>query len=300
MFDKSDPRAGLAVAAAAPAADTGIAEAHYTEFDGDPAEVTALGSPTWITRGQNFIVAYSRLAAGDQLHRPASQDEYAVVLHQDDAMATIRAGGEHITAKGQCLVVVPPGESVIVADQPTNVVRVFDIRTADLAARAANAADYQQVHPRVAPLQIWPEPADGDRLRFYRLDTIAPEAGRFGRIFRTRTLMINYMYPTEGPRDISKLSPHHHDDFEQGSLAVRGEFTHHIRTPWTPDMNQWREDEHTSVGSPSLAIIPPPTVHTTRATGPGSNVLIDIFSPPREDFSDQAGWVINAAEYPRK
>ncbi|WP_028266963.1 hypothetical protein [Arthrobacter sp. MA-N2] len=302
MFDKSDPRAGLGRATTptkAPDSDTPIAAAYYTEFDGEPSLVSPLGSPTWIVRGQNFLVAYSRLSAGDELRRPKGQDEYIVILHQDDAMVTIESSGAPATIKGQTLAVVPPGKSVIRAEQPTDVVRVFDIRTSDLAAQAANAADYLEDHPRVAPLEIWPEPADGGKLRVYPLDEIAPEPGRFGRIFRTRTLMVNYMYPSEGPRDISKLSPHHHDDFEQGSLAVRGEFVHHIRTPWTPDMNQWRDDEHTSVGSPSLAIIPPPTVHTTRATGTGTNILIDIFSPPREDFSDQPGWVLNAHEYPR-
>lgn len=300
MFDKSDPRAGLAQAATSTPTDVAIAAAHYTEFDGQPAQVSPSGSPTWITRGQNFIVAYSRLAAGDELRRPAEQDEYVAILHQDDAVVTVNSPGAQATVKGQSLVVVPAGESVIRAEQPTDVVRIFDIGTGDLAPLAANAADYLHDHPRVAPLEAWPEPADGSKLRVYALEDIAPEPGRFGRIFRTRTLMINYMYPTEGPRDIGKLSPHHHDDFEQGSLAVRGEFTHHIRTPWTPDMNQWREDEHTPVGSPSLAIIPPPTVHTTRATGAGKNILIDIFSPPREDFSDQPGWVLNASEYPRK
>lgn len=300
MFDKSDPRAGLGRGTPAAAADAAIAAPHYTEFDGEPSEVSPRGSKTWITRGQNFIVAYSRLVAGDELRRPAGQDEYVAILHQDDAVVSVRAGDEKVTIKGQSVVVVPPGASAIMAEQPTDVVRVFDIRTEDLATQAANAADYRDAHPRVAPLENWPDPTDGDKLRVYPLDAIAAEPGRFGRIFRTRTLMINYMYPTEGPRDISKLSPHHHDDFEQGSLAVRGDFLHHIRTPWTPDMNQWRDDEHTPVGSPSLAIIPPPTVHTTRATGAGTNILIDIFSPPREDFSDQPGWVLNGAEYPRR
>jgi hypothetical protein len=37
-------------------------------------------------------------------------------------------------------------------------------------------------------------------------------------------------------------------------------------------------------------------VHTTQGVGPHQQ-LIDIFSPPRVDFSI-SGWVLNAADYP--
>jgi hypothetical protein len=101
-----------------------------------------------------------------------------------------------------------------------------------------------------------------------------------------------------GPRDITRLSPHHHDDFEQGSLVLDGAYIHDIRWPWTPNMTIWREDEHAHCAAPSLAVIPPPTVHTSRSVDPGLNQMVDLFAPPRMDFSAKPGWVLNAADYP--
>jgi hypothetical protein len=112
--------------------------------------------------------------------------------------------------------------------------------------------------------------------------------------------MVNFMAAGSGPRDPSRMSPHSHEDFEQASLVVAGTYVHHIQTPWGTDARTWRPEDHARVGSPSVTIIPPPTVHTSQAIGWRTNHLIDIFAGPRHDFSARPGWVLNADEYPAR
>ncbi len=118
------------------------------------------------------------------------------------------------------------------------------------------------------------------------------------RLFRTQHLMVNIFLPSKAPRDVRKMTPHSHADYEQGSLALRGEYIHHLRYPWVPDMTTWKDDEHVKVGSPSLIIMPPPVVHTSQSLGESGMRLVDIFAPPRDDFSLKPGLVCNADEYP--
>jgi hypothetical protein len=67
--------------------------------------------------------------------------------------------------------------------------------------------------------------------------------------------------------------------------------------PWTPDRRSWRADQHLEAGSPSTTIIPAGIIHTSQGIAGEGMRLIDVFAPPRLDFSER-GWVDNAAEYP--
>jgi len=300
MYNASDPRATLASAApSVPAASPPVSyPADYVVFHGaPPAEVDCNGSRHWYARGQNFVVAYSDCAGSMTVGRAGQPDEWMLLLPRRDTLARISAGGEVAHTAGYSLAVIPPGDSEIEITGTGQVVRVFSASAADLCALAINAGSYDGDHLNVAPWAPWPPAADGTRIRIYSLDVPRVE-GRLGRIWRCSTLMVNLNWPYEGPRDETKLSPHSHPDFEQASLVVAGEYVHHIRWPWTPDRRSWREDEHVICGSPSVTIIPPPTVHTSQGQGTGTNHLIDIFAPPRRDFSERPGWVLNADEYP--
>lgn len=297
MYDKSDPRASLA--AAKPASmlnQTGlVAEEQAGTFYDSAPQLTDASGRTWLHRGHNFLVAYSLAEPGAEFARDAQDDEYCVLLPQNGA--EILWNGETVQVPGNSIAFVPAGASRVISPEGGELVRLFTTRSADLVALCGNARGYDVPRKHIPPLQDWPAPTGGWKVRHYTLD-VAPEPGRFGRIFRCTTLMVNVLDPFDGPRDASKMSPHHHDDFEQGSLALSGTFTHYLRWTWTSDMADWKDDKALEMGAPSMLVIPPPVIHTTRATGAGSNLLVDIFSPPREDFSAKPGWVLNADDYP--
>ena len=117
----------------------------------------------------------------------------------------------------------------------------------------------------MTPTAEWPMPTDGYRLRTYRL------AG---------------------------MTPHSHQDFEQASVALEGEWIHHLRAPWTANRGDWRPDAHLEVGSPSTTLIPAGVVHTSQGVAGEGMRLVDVFSPPRVDFSLRPGVVRNADAYP--
>lgn len=265
---------------------------HYRE---EPLTDVDAGAKAWIARGANFVTVVSDAPAGTVLTRADNPDEYMVITYK--VGASISANGESIEVEPESLAIVPPGESSVTLAGDGEIVRIFSHRAEDLAARASNAAAYAERPDDVAPLIPWPDPVDGYRLRVYRLADYVRE-GTNMRVFRSTNLMVNVMTARNVPRDVSGLSPHSHTDFEQGSLAIGGTYIHHLRYPWTKDMAQWRDDEAVEMASPSMLAIPPNVIHTSRNIGPEPGRLIDVFAPPRMDFSKREGVVANADEYP--
>lgn len=252
---------------------------------------------TWISRGQNFVVSYSNGREGGVFSRAAQPDEYAVIIPDQETRVEITTADGSAVVPGYSVAFLPPGESTIRMLTAGTIVRLFTPKSKDMTNAASNADVFAGPHPNVPPFESWPEPRGGLKLRWYTLD-VPDDPSRFGRIYRCTTFMINYLSPRVGPRERDQVSPHHHDDFEQCSLALSGAFTHHLRWPWTTNMNVWRDDEHLYCESPSICVIPPPAIHTTTAESPGVNQLVDIFAPPRMDFSAKKGWVLNEDDYP--
>jgi hypothetical protein len=297
MYDKSDPRSSLSSAASKKEpVFTSYAPSSYARFyELEPAEVSD-DARIWYARGRNAVLSYADAKSGARFERKGQIDEWALILPDKETSVTVVAEGQRSSISGNSLTFVPPGDSTIIFETAGRMVRLFTAQSKDLVNACSNASDYVEPDRNIPPLQAWPAPPDGFKIRNHSLD-VADEPGRFGRIWRCTTFMINNM-PSFGPRDVKKLSPHHHDDFEQYSLAVQGSFMHYIRWPWTPNMKMWRGDEAEFCGTPSVAMIPPPAIHTTRALDSSLNQLVDIFCPPRLDFSLKKGWVLNASDYP--
>jgi mannose-6-phosphate isomerase-like protein (cupin superfamily) len=268
----------------------------YYELTGqnlDEAEFTVERS--WHVRAQNFCVAYTWASAGTTLKQAALPDEHILVVPGATPVRVNAQDGQRSSVSGPAVVIVPPGTSSVTTDGAGALLQVFSSLATAILAKARNGNRYSGTEPEAAPLPGRPSPGPGT-LRAYRAADIPEDPSRFGRIFRTDSLMINWFAPTQGPRDTDSLSPHVHEDFEQVSVSLAGEYIHHLRTPWTPRLRDWRDDQHVQVTSPSVTIIPPGIIHTTRAIGTGSHELIDVFAPPRADFAAKA-WVINGGDY---
>ena len=70
MYDTSDARSTLTATAPAPVAEGRIAAPELADFTAsEPQETSAAGSRTWLTRGQNFVLAYTSAVVGDTFSR---------------------------------------------------------------------------------------------------------------------------------------------------------------------------------------------------------------------------------------
>ena len=250
------------------------------------------GWRSWITRGANFAIVVTRGDAGAVLQGRAKDEQFIYALEGGIA---VTAGAQSESLDVEDLAIAPPGEWTIRFERSGLVVQQI---TADeeLAQRAANSATYARGAPEVVPIAPWPEPVGGYRLRRY--STLEAYArGGMVHAFRTRKLMMVPYARFLEPRDETQLTPHSHVDFEQGSVALEGEWLHHLRVPWTANRKHWRPDLHLEVGSPSTTIIPAGVIHTSQGVAGAGMRLVDVFAPPRVDFSER-GWVDNAADYP--
>lgn len=300
VYGTSDPRSQLE------RADTVVTRAEggdvlpfqHFELRSTEHTTTASGSRTWTVRAQNIVAVWTELVANDLLERDEIDETMLLVL-RSTGHVTVEAAGESVELEATSIVVVPPGTSRVVASDGATILRLFATSASDLVEDAQNAGLYAPAPSSIAVHEPWPSPIVGEKLHVYAdLDAIEASPDRMGRIFRNRHVMVNLLYPRNGPRDPRTLSPHDHDDFEQMSIVYEGSYVHHIRAHWGKDRLQWRDDEHVSSASPSIAIIPPPLIHTSEAVGAGTNRMIDIFAGPRADFSARPGWVLNAEDYP--
>lgn len=270
--------------------------ASFVQFGvGTPQRREADGTPTWIARGANFVVAVSVIDGEALLGQDAIPDE-SMLLLPASLSARITADGRTATADEEALAILPPGPAQIALRGSGTVVRIFSSAVTAFAALAANADAYAAPVADTARLSPWPDPEGGFRLRLYALRDHSHDVG-FGRLFRSTNLMVNIFHRSAAPRDMGQLSPHDHQDFEQGSLTLEGDFSHFLRTPWGRDQTQWRPDQRIDCSGCSLVVIPPRMIHTTSWSGAGAR-LVDIFAPPRHDFSAKPGWVRNADDYP--
>jgi hypothetical protein len=244
-------------------------------------------------RGQNFLIEWFEASQAATLGF-ASSHETIVMLFGTAG----KISGEGLTADAprRSVSVIPAGTYEI-SLQDAGHGCILSTDRQDTPPEALNAASYRTPDARVAAIgPAWTRVGNARAIQVFEIDKIkAPADNPRLKMFQSATMSINWV-DYDGPRDRSALSPHSHRDFEQASLAVAGDFMHHLRVEWGRNADEWREDEHRLAGSPSVLVIPPELIHTTEGVNAGHHLLIDIFAPPRRDFIAK-NWVLNAGEY---
>jgi hypothetical protein len=248
-----------------------------------------------VVRGQNFTV--------DRLHWTADAtfafgSAHETILICPDNGIAISIEGSRTNIPGRSIAILAAGRHEMIASGSGRVYALTTGREPTVPGDVSNAALYHKLDANVAPpgepMQMIGTAANG--IRIFSVDDVPfPPGNPRLKFFQSATMSIIWV-EYSGARDRTKLSPHAHSDFEQGSLAINGAFVHHIRTPWGADATNWQDDQHISAGADSVLIIPPQLLHTTEGIGLDDHILIDIFAPARRDFIEK-GWVHNAADY---
>ncbi|WP_414447000.1 hypothetical protein AB4851_09675 [Burkholderia sp. 22PA0099] len=248
-------------------------------------------STTSYVRARSFLVAMTHAFDACSVYEDCDEE---VMMLLPDTGVDVRWDGGVISATSRSIVVLPRGRYEIDIPRAGRVIRLhasipeklqhLGLDTdADGPALKSNVAGFFRknggLSPSVYPLDDYPN---------------SPGMPR-AKLFQSAVISINWV-EYQGPRDRTQLSPHLHDDIEQGSLALEGDFIHHLRTPWVKDANAWRDDMHEQCSAGSIAVIPPGIVHTTEGIGDVKHVLIDIFSPPRRDFIAK-NQILNSSDY---
>jgi hypothetical protein len=224
----------------------------------------------------------------------ASDEETMILLF--DGNGTIAGGGTHSNTPRRSLSILPAGAYEIGLAGAARGCILSTSRT-DTPSAPLNAASYRAPDARVAPVgPPWPRTGDASTVQTFEIDKVkAPADNPRLKMFQSATMSINWV-DYDGPRNRTALSPHAHRDFEQASLAVAGDFMHHLRVEWSKNADEWRDDAHRFAGSPSVLVVPPELIHTTEGVNGGHHLLIDIFAPPRRDFIAKS-WMLNASAY---
>jgi len=297
MYDKSDPRSKLSTAKRDENAGSTATPASYgLYYKDDPVEEDANGR-AWYTRGQDLLVNYIEAEPGGRFSRKDQTDEYMILVPDEDTPYQVTGKGETKEGPGRGEIVGPPGDTGIARPRGGRIVRLFPTHSPDLNEKCARADVSAPPGPNVPPFKPWPAPPAGYKLRIYDLWK-ERQPGKIGPIWRCTTIMLNMPPPGGGPRDITKMSPHSHENFDQCSLVLAGSFLHNMRWPWGLDKNYWYPDQYPITEAPSATIIPARVIHSSESLWKKGNRMADIFAPPRLDFSLLEGWIQNADEYP--
>ncbi len=137
-FVDNDPRAKLTSTASTKAVST-YGRSSYANFYETSPQVETSHCRTWLTRGQNFLVAYSLVDAGGQITRRDQSQEHVLLLPDGDLEVRVRAGGEELVDSGRSLIVVPPGDSTIDVLSGGRVVEMLPTLDDELTSLCSNA-----------------------------------------------------------------------------------------------------------------------------------------------------------------